>query len=187
VANAARLHFSIPVSEYDIAPLTFDRIRTYPLASRKSKVNVAQFARPHQRGESMRKVFASLPHMLAADDLRAVANAIQRARVARKPILWGMGGHVVKVGLGPILIDLMRRGFVSGIAMNGAAMVHDFEIALAGSTSEDVDAGLGRGAFGMAEETSLYLNEVAVGAQRSNIGLGEAVGKLLINGRLHAR
>ncbi len=185
--NAAKLHFSIPVSEYNIAPLTFERIRTYPLASRKSKVNVAQFATPHQRGTSLRKFFASLPHLLAADDLLAVATAIQRARASRKPILWGMGGHVIKVGLGPILIDLMKRGFISGIAMNGAAMVHDFEIALAGNTSEDVEAGLGRGKFGMAEETGLYLNEIAVGAQRSGIGLGEAAGKLLTNGRLHAK
>jgi hypothetical protein len=175
------------MSEYDITPLTFERIRTYPLASRKSKVNVAQFAQPHQRGNSVRKFLASLPKMLAAEDLRAVAIAIQRARAARKPILWGMGGHVIKVGLGPILIDLMKRGFISGIAMNGAAMVHDFEIALAGNTSEDVEAGLGHGKFGMAEETGLYLNEIAVGAQRSNIGLGEAAGKLIVNGRLHAR
>ena len=172
------------MSHYDIAPLALNGVRTYPLASRKSKVNVREFSEPHARGSSFKKFFASLPHILAANDIRAIADSILRARASRKAILWGIGGHVIKVGLGPILIDLIDRGFVSGIAMNGAALVHDFEIALAGNTSEDVEAGLGRGKFGMAMETGLYLNEVAVGAQRSGIGMGEAAGKLLVNGRL---
>jgi hypothetical protein len=183
----ATLLSSTSVTEYDIAPLTFERIRTYPLASRKSKVNVAEFARLYQRGSGIKKFFKSLPQILAAEDFRAVSAAMLRARKSRKSILWGIGGHVIKVGLGPILIDLMRRGFVQGIAMNGAAMVHDFEIALAGNTSEDVEAGLGRGKFGMAQETGLYLNEAAVGAARSGFGLGEAAGKLLVNGRLNPR
>ena len=102
-------------------------------------------------------------------------------------VLWGIGGHVIKVGLAPVLIDLMRRGYVSGIAMNGAAVVHDFEIAMAGGTSEDVEAALGRGRFGMAEETGLYVNEMAIGAERSGIGLGEAAGKLLDSGRLRPK
>ncbi len=113
--------------------------------------------------------------------------AIRRARARRKAILWGIGGHVIKVGLAPVLIDLLRRGYVTGIAMNGAALVHDFEIALVGNTSEEVEAVLGRGEFGMAEETGLYLNEIAVGAARSGIGLGEAAGKLLTNPRLRAK
>lgn len=175
------------MTEYDIAPLTFERIHTYPLASRKSKVNVRQFAKPYQRGASLEKFFNTLPQILAAEDFLAVARAVRRAKSARKPILWGIGGHVIKVGLAPVLVDLIRRGYVQGIAMNGAAMVHDFEIALAGNTSEDVEAGLGRGKFGMAQETGLYLNEVAVGAARSGFGLGEAAGKLLVNGRLKPR
>lgn len=175
------------MSRYEIAPIELGAIRTYPLASRKSKVSVRDFARPHERGASVKKFFASLPHVLAANDLRRVADAVLVARSRRKAILWGIGGHVIKVGLGPLLIDLIRRGFVSGIAMNGAAMIHDFEIALAGNTSEDVESGLGRGAFGMATETGLYLNEVAVGAQRSGIGMGEAAGKLIVNGRLKAK
>ena len=151
------------------------------MADRPSKVHTGQFARPHKRGAKISDFIDSLPHILAGEDFRAIRDAILLARRQRRTILWGIGGHVIKVGLGPILIDLMQRGFVSGIAMNGAALVHDFEIALVGGTSEDVEAVLGHGKFGMAQETGLYLNEAAVGAQRSGIGLGEATGKLLSN------
>ena len=172
---------------YKVDPLSLDRIRTYPLAARKGKVTVRDFASPHRRAASLRAFLDSLPRILAGDDLRAVVAAILRARARRKAVLWGLGGHVIKVGLGPVLIDLVRRGFVTGMAMNGAALVHDFEIALVGSTSEDVEAVLGRGEFGMAEETGLYLNEIAIGAARSHMGLGEAAGKLLTSGRLQAK
>jgi hypothetical protein len=172
------------MSIYATRPLVLDQIRTYPLASRKSKVTVRDFGRSHRRGAPVGEFLESLPHILAAEDLRAVVAAILRARARRKAVLWGLGGHVIKVGLGPVLIDLILRGFVSGVAMTGAALVHDFEIALVGNTSEEVERVLGRGDFGMAEETGLYLNEIAVGAQRSGIGLGEAAGKLLTSGRL---
>jgi hypothetical protein len=174
-------------SIYDAEPLSLERIKTYPLAKRRSKVSVAHFARPHRRGAGFDEFLENLPHILAADGIRAVAAAIIKARARKRPILWGIGGHVIKVGLAPVLIDLLRRGFVSGIAMNGAALVHDFEIALVGNTSEDVEAVLGKGEFGMAEETGLYLNEIAVGAARGGIGLGEAAGKLLLSPRLHAK
>jgi len=172
---------------YDIEPLGLEKIRTYPLATRKSKVSVRDFVKPHRRGTTVAEFLDSLPRILAADDLRAVVGAILRARARRKAILWGLGGHVFKVGLGPVLIDLIRRDFISGIATNGAGLVHDFEIALAGNTSEDVEAALGGGAFGMAEETGLYLNEIAVGAHRSGLGMGEAAGKLLTSGRLRVK
>ena len=175
------------MSLYAIDPLKLERIRTYPLAQRKSKVTVRDFGRPLRRGASFAQFLDSLPRILAAEELRAVVAAILRARARRKAVLWGLGGHVIKVGLGPVLMDLIRRGFISGMAMNGAALVHDFEIAVVGNTSEDVEAVLGRGEFGMAEETGLYLNEIAVGAQRSGIGLGEAAGKLLTSGRLGAK
>ncbi len=175
------------MSIYATRPLVLDQIRTYPLASRKSKVTVRDFGRPQRRGAPVGEFLESLPRILAAEDLRAVIAAILRARARRKAVLWGLGGHVIKVGLGPVLIDLILRGFVSGVAMNGAALVHDFEIALAGNTSEEVELVLGRGEFGMAEETGLYLNEIAVGAQRSGIGLGEAAGKLLTSGRLRVK
>lgn len=174
-------------SRYEIAPIEFGGVRTYPLADRPSKVHTGEFARPLKRGARISEFIDSLPRILAGDDFRAVRDAILLARRERRRILWGIGGHVIKVGLGPILIDLMNRGFVSGIAMNGAALVHDFEIALVGGTSEDVEAVLGHGKFGMAQETGLYLNEAALGAQRSGIGLGEAAGKLLSSPLLRAK
>ena len=175
------------MSIYDIGPIGLEKIRTYPLGKRKSKVNVRDFARPLSQGASVRAFLESLPRILAGEDLRTLVDAIIRARRKKRPILWGLGGHVIKVGLAPVLIDLLRRGYVSAIAMNGAALVHDFEIALVGNTSEEVEAVLGRGKFGMAEETGLYLNEIAVGAARSGIGLGEAAGRLLANPRLRAK
>src|SRR3989449_2241588 len=172
---------------YDIEPLGLEKIRTYLLATRKSKVSVRDFVKPHQRGTTVAKFLDSLPRILAADDLRAVAGAILRARARRKAILWGLGGHVFKVGLGPVLIDMIRRGFISGIATNGAGLVHDFEIALAGNTSEDVEAALGAGHFGMAEETGKYLNEIAKLSHRIRIGYGEAAGQFLSSGILEAK
>jgi hypothetical protein len=170
------------MSIYSIQPLTLGAVHTYPLASRKSKVSVRDFAKPIGANASLRKFLDSLPEILAAEDLRDLLSAIHVARKQRKAILWGVGGHVIKVGLGPVLIDLMKRGFVSGIAMNGAALIHDFEIALAGSTSEDVEAGIGEGQFGMAEETGKYLNEIAKLSQRIRIGYGEAAGQFLNSG-----
>ena len=170
------------MSIYSIRPITLGAVHTYPLAARKSKVNVRDFAEPPGTNSSLAKFLDSLPNILAAEDLRNLLGAIHSARKGRKTILWGIGGHVIKVGLGPVLIDLMKRGFVSGIAMNGAALIHDFEIALAGSTSEDVEAGIGEGQFGMAEETGKYLNEIAKLSQRIRIGYGEAAGQFLNSG-----
>ena len=170
------------MSVYSISPITFGAVRTYPLASRRSKVSFRDFANPPGANASLARFLDSLPNILAAEDLRNLLGAIHRARKGRKTILWGIGGHVIKVGLGPVLIDLMKRGFVSGIAMNGAALIHDFEIALAGSTSEDVEAGIGEGQFGMAEETGKYLNEIAKLSQRIRIGYGEAAGQFLNSG-----
>jgi hypothetical protein len=170
------------MSVYSINPLTLGSVHTYPLASRKSKVSVRNFAKPPARNASFTKFLDSLPNILAAEDLRHLLGAIHSARKQRKAILWGLGGHVIKVGLGPVLIDLMKRGFVSGIAMNGAALIHDFEIALAGSTSEDVEAGIGKGQFGMAAETGQYINEFAKLAHRIRIGYGEAAGQFLSSG-----
>src|SRR3984957_10174535 len=175
------------MSIYSIAPLQLGAVRTYPLASRMSKVNVADFAKPPAANISISTFLDSLPNFLAAEDLRQLLAAIQRAHAGKKTILWGIGGHVIKVGLGPILIDLMERGFVSGIAMNGAALIHDCEIAIAGNTSEDVDAGINAGQFGMARETGEQLNEIAKNAARSGIGYGEAAGQFLITSAAKAR
>jgi len=170
------------MSIYSTQPITLGALHTYPLASRKSKVSVRDFAKPPGAKSSVTKFLDSLPSILAAEDLRQLLSAIHVARKKRKPVLWGIGGHVIKVGLGPILIDLMRRGFVSGIAMNGAALIHDFEIALAGNTSEDVETGLGDGEFGMAAETGQYINEIAKLSHRIRIGYGEAAGQYLSSG-----
>jgi hypothetical protein len=172
------------MSIYSIQPLALGGVHTYPLASRKSKVSVREFARTIGCNASITKFLDALPDILAAQDLRELLASLQKARKQKKAILWGLGGHVIKVGLGPLLIDLMRKGFVSGIAMNGAALIHDFEIAMVGNTSEDVDASLGKGQFGMAQETGTCINEIARLAQRIRIGYGEAAGQYLTSGIL---
>jgi hypothetical protein len=169
---------------YQVQPLVLGDVATYPLASRKSKVSVADFAKPFSGNAAIAKFLDTLPRILAAGDLRGVVSAIQLAKRRARTILWGMGGHVIKTGLGPLIVDLMHHGFVSGIAMNGAALIHDFEIALSGQTSEDVEAGLNEGKFGMATETGFFLNQIAGTASFSGIGYGEATGKFLAGRRL---
>ncbi len=148
------------MSIYSVSPLELGAVRTYPLSSRKSKVSVADFAKPSMANLSISKFLDALPNFLAAADLRQLLAAIQLARGRKKAILWGLGGHVIKVGLGPVLIDLLERGFISAIAMNGAALIHDFEIAIAGNTSEDVDAGIGGGHFVISRETGEQIKEI---------------------------
>jgi hypothetical protein len=160
-------------------PLSLDGISTYPLSQRRSKVGVGDFARPHARGGSFASFMDSLPGVLAVQSLRALAGEIRRARERGKPILWGLGAHVLKVGLSPVVIDLMERGFATGLALNGAGIVHDFELAVAGQTSEEVDEGLGSGAFGMAAETGAEVNRAIVEGDRDGLGLGAAIGRYL--------
>ncbi len=161
------------------APLDLRGVKTYSLKGRKSTVQVAEFARPHAAGASLKMFLASLPDLLAVKDLREVIGHVVRAHRQRRQVVAGVGSHVIKVGLNPILIDLMERGVVTSLCMNGSGIIHDFELALAGKTSEDVDASLDTGAFGMAEETGRVLNEaIAEGAARG-LGLGEAVGRRL--------
>ena len=167
------------IYEDNLAPLRLDNVKTYPLESRPSKVSLADFARPIDENLSLQDFLASLPNILAVQNLRSLAAQILRAKELRKPIIWGIGGHVIKTGLAPLIIDLMKRGFVSAIAANGSVLVHDLEIALIGSTSEDVDATLGHGSFGGAEETGRLLNSAAQEGARNGIGLGEALGRVL--------
>lgn len=143
--------------------------------------------RPHRPGASLTTFLDSLPRVLAADALRALVGEIARARTRRRPILWGMGAHVIKVGLSPVVVDLMERGFVTGIALNGAGVVHDFELAVAGQTSEDVAASLGSGAFGMARETGEEVNRAIAEGDRDGLGLGAAVGRHLAERRPRPR
>lgn len=169
------------MSIYDAKPISLDKVRTYPLASRPSKVTIDDFAKPVTEESSLRDYLASLPNILAVKNLRELALRIRRAKELRKPIIWGLGGHVIKTGLAPIIIDLMKRGFVNTIAANGSVLVHDAEIAMVGSTSEDVDATLGEGVFGGADETGKLLNDAARAGASENIGLGEALGRALVN------
>jgi len=163
-----------PYEEFDVSG-----VGTYPLNSRKSKVNVGDFGRPFQRGASFKAWFDSLPAVLGAADIRRAAAAIVTAKQRDAGVVWGVGAHVIKTGLSPVLIDLMERGFVSAVAMNGAGIIHDFEVALAGATSEDVDEALGPGRFGMAEETGTLLNEAIRAARAGNKGLGQGVASFL--------
>jgi hypothetical protein len=167
-------------SIYDDEPLELERVKTYPLASRPSKVNLKDFAKPLSSDSSLGDFLDSLPNILAVQSLRELSARIKRARELKKPIIWGIGGHVVKTGLAPVIIDLMKRGYVSAIAANGSVLVHDAEIAMVGSTSEDVDATLSEGAFGGAEETGQLLNGAAREGAQDQIGLGEAVGRTLL-------
>lgn len=164
----------LPYEEFDLSG-----VKTYPLNSRPSKVGVSQFAKPYQKGSGVGAWLDGLPSVLAAADFRAVVQALLAARRADRAIIWGLGAHVLKTGLSPVLVDLMTRGFVSAIATNGAGIIHDFEIALAGATSEDVDSTLGAGKFGMAEETGAELNRAIVDGAAKGMGLGQSVGKYL--------
>ncbi len=165
-----------PYDEFDLSS-----VRTYPLASRKSKARAEDFAKPHQPGAGMGAWLERLPNILSAADFKAVVGAIADARRRDAGVLWGLGAHVIKTGLSPILIDLMERGFVSGLATNGAGLIHDFEIALSGSTSEDVDETLGQGGFGMAEETGTILNRAINDGVARGLGIGQAVGRHLLD------
>lgn len=161
-------------------PLDLAGVRTYPLASRKSQVSRADFGRPLPAGAKVKDLLDALPRVLGAQALRGLAEDILRARSHGKPIVWGLGAHVIKVGLSPVLIDLMERGLVTGLALNGAGVVHDFELAVAGQTSEDVAAGLGAGDFGMARETGEEINRAIVEGDRDGLGLGAAIGRYLV-------
>jgi hypothetical protein len=142
-------------------------------------VRVEDFARPYEKGAGLAALVDFLPRILAGDSFRAVVDAILRARAAGKPVIWGMGGHVIKCGLAPVLIDLARRGFATAFAMNGSAAIHDFEIAIAGATSEDVEAVLPDGRFGTAEETGREMNQAIARGDAESLGIGEALGRRL--------
>jgi hypothetical protein len=169
----------VSIYDEDLRPIALEGVKTYPLDSRPSKVSAGDFARPVAEGSTLSEFLGSLPNILAVRSLREVAAAVRRARERGKPVVWGIGGHVIKTGLAPVIVDLMRRGFVTALAANGSVLVHDLEIALVGSTSEDVDATLGAGAFGAAEETGRLLNGAAVQGARDGVGLGESLGHSL--------
>ncbi len=167
------------MTRYQLLPLDLDHLHTVSLQARGGKVKTADFAIPYHRGDGVGGLIESLPRILAGEHFRAVIDAIFAARENHRAIIWGLGGHVIKCGLAPILIDLMRRGYATAFAMNGSASIHDFEIALAGHTSEDVEAVLPDGRFGAAEETGREMNRAICGGAAEGIGMGEALGRWL--------
>jgi len=169
------------------APIDLRRVRTVALDRRPSKVAARALGRPVRRGLTVRALLDGLPDILAAHDLRAAAAAIARAIRRGRPVVLGMGAHPIKVGLGPLIADLIRRGRLAAIALNGACLVHDFELASVGRTSEDVGPGLDRGLFGMARETGVFLNRATVDGAAAGLGLGRAVGLAILKARLPFR
>lgn len=168
------------MSQYSQKPLSFEGQSTVSIEARGGKVHLGLFKPPYGKGTGVRGLIDSLPSVLAADSLRAVLAAMRNAKAKNKPILWGIGGHVIKCGLAPVLIDLMQRGYATSFTMNGAASIHDFEIAYAGSTSEDVESVLPDGQFGSAEETGREMNAAIVAGARNGIGMGEALGRHIV-------
>ncbi len=168
-------------------PIDLSGLKTYPLSGRNSKVSAADFASPWKSSGSFADFLTALPGILAADDVRAVVDALAAAHLADRTIMLGMGAHVIKVGLSPLIIDLMERGVITSVAMNGAGIIHDLEIAMTGRTSEDVAAALGDGSFGMAKETGAFLGEAIGQAGEKDCGLGRAIGEAIEAAELPVR
>jgi len=154
-------------------------VRTVPVAVRENKVSARDFAQPPADDRSFRAFLHALPDVLVARDFRKVVNAVATAARQKRGVVVMLGGHVVKTGLAPVLIELMRRGIVTHVAMNGSAAIHDYEVARFGATSEDVAAGLRDGTFGMADETGREMNEAFVAGMRDGLGMGECLGRAL--------
>jgi hypothetical protein len=160
--------------------LDLSQVKTYSVRERENKVATGDFGRPLGGGASFADFFDSLPDILAGRELRAVVEAIVRAKQNGRPVIITMGAHVIKVGLSPLLIDWMRRGIITALATNGAGAVHDSEVARFGVTSEDVGAGIASGMFGMARETGEFINGAAQRAHANNAGFGETLGAMLL-------
>jgi hypothetical protein len=163
-------------------PISVKNVKTCKLKSRKSKVERDKVATPFHGG-SFKLFLDSLPDILAASDIKAVVSAIVKARKRDRPVILGMGAHSIKVGLTPVIIDLIENNIITAIAMNGACIVHDFELSLMGHTSEDVDVELCRGTFGMAEETGKNLNRAIKNGVKKGHGIGKSIGDYILKGK----
>lgn len=161
-------------------PIDLSRVKTYLLRNRKNKVRIADFAKPGKEGVTFASFIDSLPHVLGGKNFRDVTEAITSAYYEGRPVVLAMGAHVIKCGLSPIVIDLMKRGIINAVALNGGASIHDFEVALIGQTSEDVTTGLKSGMFGMAHETGKLMNEAINERKEQGSGMGYVLGKKLI-------
>ncbi len=167
------------MSKYRQRPIDFAGLKTVPIQKRGGKVRTEDFATPYVKGAGVEGLLDSLPRILAGNSFRNLVDAVAGARAAGKPVIWGLGGHVIKCGLAPVLIDLMHGGYATAFAMNGAASIHDFEIAIAGCTSEDVEAVLPDGRFGAAEETGQEMNLAIARGIAEGLGIGESLGRRL--------
>jgi hypothetical protein len=167
--------------------LDFSKVKTYPVTNRFSKVDTSLLGKKLHKGARVRSLVRGLPNILAARDLKLIARKIADAHRAKKTILLGMGAHPIKVGLSPIIIDFLEKGIIDGVALNGAGVIHDFELAFAGQTSEDVAASLQDGSFGMAEETGRFINEAITEGCARELGIGAAVGAAINKQRLPHR
>jgi len=170
------------VNSKDVKPIDRSKLRTVSARQRHSKVNTGDFAKPIPATASFSKFFDSLPRILKAADLHELAQTTAKAHGKGRGIVWGMGGHVIKVGLAPLLADLMKRGYVTSLLLNGSAAIHDFEIAMMGRTSEEVGPGVATGTFGMAEETGSFFAAAAEAGRE--IGFGEAIKQAIVEARL---
>ncbi|EKD49867.1 MAG: hypothetical protein ACD_63C00024G0008 [uncultured bacterium] len=166
--------------------MDFSKIKTYPIRSRKSKESVKNFAKV-SRGKSFKSFYDSLPNNLSANDLKNLVLDMKKARRKKRQIIWMIGGHVVKTGLAPLIIDLMKKGFVTHVAMNGAGSIHDFEIAMIGKTSEDVGEAIEDGSFGMSRETGEGINFAIQDGLKNGLGYGESVGKAISDKKFEYR
>ncbi len=169
------------MSQPPVQPLDFSDLKTYSVYDRHSKVGIEDFAGPPRPGMRVSELLASLPAQLAGKDFPDLMQRVAVSVRNRRPVILGMGAHVIKVGLNPVLIELMKRGILSSIALNGAGIIHDTEIAMVGRTSEEVADVLGQGAFGAARETGEVLNQAINKGARQNIGMGLAVGQSLLD------
>lgn len=167
------------MTQYKIKPLAPNKVETYSLKSRKSKIDTKSFAKVHSGDVSVSSFVNGLPDILAGKGFKTFVKKVGKARESNKPIIFALGAHVIKVGLNPVIIDLMKSGWINGLALNGAGIVHDFEIAFAGRTSEDVAAQIKDGRFGMAKETGELLNKAITEGSKKNIGLGESIGEMI--------
>ena len=161
--------------------LDFSGLKTYSIHERNSLVAKEDFARPWQKGKDFKTFLDTLPSILAGKDLWAVIHAIAAAARDQHPVCFAMGGHVIKTGMAPVIIDLMEKQVITLVAMNGAGIIHDLEVALAGHTSEDVAGSLDDGSFGMARETADCLNQAISRAEEKHMGLGRAVGEFILD------
>lgn len=167
--------------------IDLSKIKTIPLNVRKCKVSISDFARTGRKGGSFKDFYDSLPQILVAQNLRALVDAVVAAHKKKKMVILMMGAHVIKCGLSPLVIDLMKRGVIKAVALNGAGIIHDTEIAMIGRTSEDVGEGIINGSFGMAKETASFINEAINRGFSKGLGIGEALGANIVKSKLPHR